>query len=128
MAVRPEMGEPFDFAFDIDSTGAAVLKPSGLLGIVTAAGLLAPDKPYDELDRAPLDGYVSDSVFHLADGTVFVARSRSSSQFCSYLGSLPRYGKFRVLELNMVERFVRLETLVDLNCGYRNLEEGVPTS
>jgi hypothetical protein len=41
---------------------------------------------------------------------------------------LPRYGKFRVLDLNIEERSVTLELLVDVNCGYRGLEPGFPSS
>lgn len=123
-----QLGEPFDFAFDIDSAGRAVLYPAALLGRETGAGLQLSDVPFDSLSRAPADGYVTDSVLPIGPDVTFVARSRSSAQLCVFLGSLPRYGKFRVLSLDPATRSVRLEVLVDLNCGYRSLEPGLPDS
>jgi hypothetical protein len=59
-------------------------------------------------------------------GTLFVIRSRSSNVQCAFSGGLPRYGKFHVLGVDLVARTVTLEMLVDLNCGYRGLEPGIP--
>ena len=72
--------------------------------------------------------YEIDSALLVTPGTVFLARSRSSSVLCSFLGSLARYGKFHVLDIDTGNRSVTLELLVDLNCGFRGLEPGIPTS
>jgi hypothetical protein len=58
---------------------------------------------------------------------VFIGRSRNTSGNCYYLGSLPRYGKFRVVAVDVPNRTITLETLVNVNCGYRKLEPGFPT-
>ena len=129
LAVRPEMGDPFDFAFDIDASGIATLYPVGMLGGSRTAGLLVSRNPFDDVLRAPLEDYVTDSVTTIEVGTVFVARSRSASEGCSALtGALPRYGKFEVLNIDAVDRTVTLQKLVNLNCGYRQLEPGLPDS
>jgi hypothetical protein len=62
-------------------------------------------------------------------GTVFLARSRSVPDGCSAItGALPRYGKFEVLSIDAAERVVTLQTLINVNCGYRQLEPGLPDS
>lgn len=128
-SIRVEHSEPFDFAFDLDSTGTAVLMPSTLLGAPSAAGFLTTGEAFDDLRKAPLDGYVMDSTLAITAGATFLARSRSSSGGCSlYVSALPRYGKFRVLGVDAVTRTIELEFLVNQNCGYRSLEPGVPSS
>ncbi len=119
----------FDFAFDIDSTGVAMILPATVLGIPTEAGVQIVEQPFDDIVTAPTDGFVSDSAISITVETVFVARSRASTELCSvFIGSLPRYGKFRILALDMNERTVTFETLVDVNCGFLGLEPGLPTS
>ena len=80
------------------------------------------------MDEAPDDGYVVDSLLTVSVGDVFIGRSRNTTGNCFYLGSLPRYGKFRVMEIDTPNRTLTLEFLVNMNCGYRKLETGVPTS
>lgn len=129
LAVRPEMGDPFDFAFDIDDSGFTLLYPLGMLGGSETAGLQVSPRSFDDVLRAPLEDYVVDSVTTIEVGTVFVARSRAAAEGCSVLtGALPRYGKFEVLGIDAVARTVTLQSLVNLNCGYRQLEPGLPDS
>ncbi|MGD2136144.1 MAG: hypothetical protein PVF27_08290, partial [Gemmatimonadales bacterium] len=84
--------------------------------------------PFDSIIEAPAEGYEKDSVLTIAPGMTFLARSRAVSSLCGFLGALPRYGKFRVLEVDETARTVTFEHLVNLNCGYRQLEPGIPTS
>ncbi|MEE8117747.1 MAG: hypothetical protein V3T28_11620 [Gemmatimonadales bacterium] len=123
---RTDRAEPFDFAFDIDSGGNALLKPAGALGLTNEPGILVSSDPFDSIVTAPLDGYVIDSEVPVRVGTVFIARSRTES--CSRTVALPRYGKFRVLELDLQERALTLQKLVNTNCGFRSLVPGTPTS
>jgi hypothetical protein len=125
-AVRTDRDYPLDFAFDLDTTGAAVIWPAGLLGLGGAPGLLRSDQAFADVLSAPLDGYVTDSLLTIDAGTVFVVRSRPSSSLCTLSSSLPRYGKFHVLAIDRQERSVTFEFLVDQNCGYRGLEPGLP--
>ncbi len=125
---RTDRGEIFDFAFDFDSTETPVIAPAGVLGFPPQAGLRVSNDPFDEIDRAPEDDFVVDSTITLRPDLVFIARSRSDGTGCAFLGPLPRYGKFRVLEIDTQERSVTFEFLVDLNCGFRGLEPGFPTN
>jgi hypothetical protein len=128
LAARTDEGDAFDFAFDIDSLNAAVIIPAGALGLTPQAGLQKSDKSFEEIDEAPYDDYVVDSVLVVSVGDVFIGRSRNTVGNCYYLGSLPRYGKFRVLDIDRPNRALTLEFLVNSNCGYRKLEPGFPTS
>lgn len=128
-AVRTDVTSEYDFAFDIDSVGDPLLYPAGVLGLSTEPGLLLSDKAFDDIHEAPIEGYVADGALVLRVDAAFVARSRSSSSLCSTLGTaLPMYGKFHVLAIDSVERSLTFEALVNLNCGSRSLEPGVPTS
>jgi len=128
ITVRTDQGYPFDFAFDIDSLGAAVILPAGALGLPAEAGLQMSDLTFDEVDRAPYEDFSADTVLTISVGDVFIGRSRNATGNCYYLGQLPRYGKFHVLELDALERAVTFELLVNINCGYRGLEPGFPRS
>jgi hypothetical protein len=105
ITARTDQGDAFDFAFDIDSLGEAILLPAGALGLTAEAGLQLSD-------------------------ALFVGRSRNTTGMdgCLYYGELPRYGKFRVLDTDFQSRTLTLEALVNVNCGYRKLEPGHPTS
>ncbi len=122
-----ELGEPFDFAYDIDGDGGAVIAPTGALGLVRSPGIQEVDSvSFDGITIAPIGGYNLDSALTVRIGTVFLVRSRASSLACT-IGSVARYGKFRVIDLDPDLRSIRLETLIDTNCGYRGLEPGIPT-
>jgi len=128
LVTRPEMQEQYDFAFDVDSANRALLLPGNLSGLRnSSAGLQESATSFDEIVRAPVDDYVTDTALVLNMGTVFLARSRSTDSFCSaYVGSIPRYGKFEVIELDLTARTVTFKFLVNLNCGYRDLMPGLP--
>ncbi len=124
---RTDTTSGYDFAFDIDSTGRALIYPAGALGLSKDAGLQLMDRTFDAVSSAPETGFSTDTAIVVDTGTVFVARSRVSSLFCVYV-AVPRYGKFHVLDIDATARSIKLESLVDLNCGYRSLEPGIPGS
>jgi hypothetical protein len=121
-------GEGFDIAFDIDDDGLALIMTTGALGLNVRSAIQTSDRAFGDIMIAPLEGYGIDSTLVVGVDSVFMVRSRPSSFGCVFfLGRLPRYGKFRVLEVNLVTRQIILESLVNLNCGYRGLELGIPT-
>lgn len=127
LPIRPELGDAFDVAFEIDANGTATLQTASVLGLGGTAGILVADVPFDAVARAPLEDYVVDSVTVVDVGTVVIVRSRTTSAGCAVIaGSLPRYTKAEVIEIDAVERTVTLKTLANINCGYRDLDEGVP--
>ena len=125
--VQTQTTPDFDFAFDIDSGAAALVYPAGALGLSRQPGLLPMNRSFEDVRRAPDEGYRADSAIIVTPGSVFVARSRVTSALCLYV-AVPRYGKFHVLALDTIARSITLEALVDLNCGFRGLEPGIPGS
>ena len=120
--------EPFDFAFDIDGDTSSLIFTTGALGLARSSGIQLSDRPFDEIEVAPLEDYERDSSLAVIVGSVFIIRSRPSADDCPFfLGALPRYGKFQVLEIESNARQITLEALVNINCGYRSLEPGLPT-
>ena len=128
LPVRTDTTSEFDFAVDIDDTGSALIYPAGKLGLSPEPGVQIMDRAFDDVKSAPLDGYVTEDSITVQEDQVFVVRSRATVRFCVFFASLPRYGKFRVLEINETDRSIVLESLVDLNCGFRGLEPGIPSS
>lgn len=122
---RIDRFQPFDFAFDLDAGGTPLLLPSVFLGVFPGSGILRPEASFEGVISAPTDGFTADSAVAIAVGDVFVVRSRTE-QCSALLGSLPRYGKFRVLAVDPATRTITLEALVNANCGYRDLQPGFP--
>jgi hypothetical protein len=86
------------------------------------------DHAFGDIVIAPLEDYQLDSALVVGVDSVFIVRSRPTSFGCVFfLGQLPRYGKFHVLDLSLETRQITLENLVNVNCGYRSLEFGIPT-
>jgi hypothetical protein len=118
----------FDFAFEITGSGAPLIYPSGALGLSTVPGVQRSTKAFQDIKMAPIDGYESDSALAVTANDVFLARSRTSFVGCLFFGQVSRYGKFRVLTIDLSARSITLEMLVNRNCGYRSLEVGLPDS
>jgi hypothetical protein len=125
---RTDRAEPFDFAFDFDSTGQAELLPAGALGLSAGAGPLTATSSFDSLVSAPTTSYDSVTAVPITPGQVLVGRSRLSTDNCLLGTPVPRYAKFQVLGVDAQARSATLEALVDLNCGYRSLAPGLPSS
>ncbi len=119
--------EGFDIAFDIDDEGRGLIFTTGALGLDERSGIQTSKDAFGDIMIAPLEDYQLDSALVVAVDSVFIVRSRPSSLGCVFfLGRLPRYGKFHVLDVNLETREITLENLVNVNCGYRSLESGVP--
>lgn len=125
--VRTDRFADIDFLFDIDSAGQAVLLPTGAIGLGRGSGIFVTAEPFAAIRLAPTTGYQDSLPVAVDSGTVAVIRSRplSCSQFITLV--LPYYAKLEVLELNALERRLKFRILIDANCGFRGLEEGLPT-
>lgn len=130
MPVRTTDAEStFDFAFDIDSAGRALIYPSGALELNPDPGIQLMDRAFDAVKSAPIDGYTRDSAVVVGNDNVFVVSSQITTRLpCAFFAALPRYAKFRVLIIDQTARSIVLESLVNLNCGFRGLEPGIPSS
>jgi hypothetical protein len=127
LARTDRQGEQFDMAFDIDGNGRALIFTTASLGLAVESAIQPSDRNFADVTIAPLEDYEREDPLEVGVESVFLVRSRPDVQGCVFfLGRLPRYGKFRVLSLDAESRQITLENLVNLNCGYRSLEVGVP--
>ncbi len=126
--VRLDLGDSFDFAVELDATAGALLLTATMIGNPTEAGIAPQSVPFDSVLTAPEDGYVIDSVVPIRVGAVFVARSRFTQDGCQVAAQLPRYGKFEVLAIDSQTRTVEFKQLLNGNCGYRDLQPGLPVN
>ncbi len=126
--VRTDTTSAFDFAFDLGPEGQILIYPAGALGLPRDPGVQLVERRFEEIRSAPEENYVNDRPIEVPLNRTFVVRSRPSFNFCFFFGQFPRFGKFRVLELNRQDRSITLELLVNINCGFRSLEPGLPSS
>lgn len=128
LPVRTDETSGFDFIYDIDTLGRHVFIPLHALvglGVVTGSnpGFVVESGTFDALAKAPSDGYVTTDTLVITPGEVLAVRSRVAC----YL-SVPQYGKLQVIDFNDSTRTMRVEALSDINCGYTNLQPGLPTN
>jgi hypothetical protein len=126
-------GFGFDVAVDIDPSGTTRLYPVRLLGSNLApvalqatlkrVGLQVVPGSFDALTEAPKTGYDTLSAQVLVPGTVIAAEiSEASTNACLYqLGGTNRYAKLIVDSIKTSERRIFGRTVVDPNCGFRQL-------
>src|ERR1043166_2261373 len=73
--VRTDVVPVFDFAFDIDTAGRALLLPTAALKMGRNSGAQVVDVPFDSIHTAPLANYNRDSATVVAAGDVVLAHS-----------------------------------------------------
>lgn len=122
-----EVGSAFEFVFDQTTAGAPVFIPTDLLGLLSSTavkpGLLKSALTFDEMTRAPSNGYVVSDTIPVVVGDRFYIRTTVST--CSVL-SVPLYGKMEVTAVDTAQHTVTLKVLANQNCGYRSLKPGIP--
>ena len=79
---------------------------------------------FDAIKVAEQTGYEPNKAVQLAVGQVMYVRSGLPNG--CYL-NIPYYAKLEVLSFAPAARSVKFRVLVDINCGYRGLETGIPT-
>lgn len=118
----------FDFAFDIDPDGNALLLPTGALHLGSSSGVQLSTEPFESITVAPTTNYQRDSSVVVDSGSVAIVHSRPQS--CGNLTTAALFAKLRVLKIDQSAdpdgRRIDFEILVDRNCGYRGLETGLP--
>ena len=124
--VRTDENPSFDFIYNVDSLGRHTFLPLHAiagLGVVTGSnpGFSKQTVPFDQVITAPGDPWLTTDTIVVAVGDVYAVRSRVAC----YL-AVPQYGKIHVLSFDDSLHTVSLEILSDANCGYKNLQPGVP--
>lgn len=121
--VRTDLDAEFDFAYDIEPGGRPVFLPRAVLGLPSTSadpGLQRRDETFDALVLARSNGYVTEEAVPIAVGERYLVRSRV---ICSGLG-VPVYAKLEILAFD--GELVELKVLANQNCGYKELEPGLP--
>lgn len=119
----------FDFIYRIDAAAGPQLAPFYAVAPSTSTsttgrpGYLTTDRDFDEITVAEQSGYLTDTPLALSVGQVFYFRSGIPNG--CFLG-IPYYAKVQVISIDPDARSVTLKMLVDNNCGYRGLGEGIP--
>ncbi|MGH7529579.1 MAG: hypothetical protein ACREMN_04290 [Gemmatimonadales bacterium] len=128
--VRTDRSTNFDFAFDIDTAGRALLFPTGAIGLGRGSGTQVATAPFDSLVLAPAAGYDLDSALVVTPGSVVLLRSRPSTCNTQLVAVYAYYAKLLVLAVDTTSgangRRIDLQILINQNCGYRRLDEGLP--
>lgn len=121
----------FDLAFDIDGQGSATMytvrKVAGGLSTAHSVGLQRVQNTFDALEKAPTNGFVSDTSFVVAVGNVFAVVSSDPGACGFSLFSNQLYAKLEILGVDLGPRTVRARFTVNPNCGFLSLiPSGVP--
>jgi hypothetical protein len=131
-AVRVDGNAAFDIAFDIDASGQAVIYPVqkivSSLPTTRRVGLRRATQSFDSATIAP-SGTFADSVLTAKKGDVIFiqAQRNSSGDVCSFDLSPYIYSKLVIDSISVPTRTIVAETVVDPNCGFRQLTSGIPT-
>src|SRR5262249_43549093 len=131
--VRTDLYPLFDFAFDIDTAGRALLYPTGALKLGRNSGLQVVHVPFDSIHTATVVNYNRDSATVVTDTSVVLAHSIPTT--CSYNLPAAYYAKIHVLTIDTTAsgdttglggRRIDFLILANVNCGYRGLDPGLP--
>jgi hypothetical protein len=123
--VRTDQTSAFEFAYNILPDGRRVFLPRAALGLsgnTAEPGLLPSDDDFDDIDEAPLNGYLTLDTIEVAVGQRYIVRSRV---VCTSIG-VPLYGKIELLEFDDADRRLTFRALANTNCGFRSLSPGLP--
>jgi len=123
----------FDIAFDINSEGNAVLYPVKLIvsavGGDRRVGLIKVPGTFDEVTSAPTGTYQADSAVVVAKGEVVVVEANRgvSGDVCGFNISPNIYSKILIDTIDTATHTIVIQMVVDPNCGFRSLVEGIPS-
>jgi hypothetical protein len=121
----------FDVIFDIDEDGKIVLYPTKLLvrppSGAQRVGIQVVSQAYDDLKFAPKTGYNTDSVTVVSVGQTIAIEAAHGQDLCQLYLSPYVYAKVIVDSVDVSSRAIYFRTVMDPNCGFRGLTEGIPS-
>jgi hypothetical protein len=122
-----DAGTNFEFVFTTDPADRGYFLPLDLLGLLPEGafkpGMQRSNLAFDEMTRAPLNGYITSDTLQVAEHDRFFIRTGINT--CAGLG-VPLYGKVEVLDIDTTSATVTFQVLANQNCGYRGLLVGIP--
>lgn len=130
--VRVDGNANFDVAFDIDGQGKVIVYP--VQKVVTSltssrrVGLRRVTGTFESVDLAP-SGTYADSALIAAPGEVIIVQSarNGTNDACQFNISPFIYTKMTVDSISLASRAIRVQTVLDPNCGFRSFASGIPT-
>jgi hypothetical protein len=125
LTVRTDFSTAFDFVFNLDTAGHALLLPTGAVGLGKQSGIRIESGSFDAVTEAATTGYADSTAEQVDVGTVAVIRSRPTQ--CSFGAVVYQYAKLQVLAIDPLARTISFQILADQNCGYRGLQPGIPS-
>ncbi len=124
-AIRTDQSSAFDFAYNVDNSGKSVFLPRAVLGLPSSTGadpgFIRTTVAWDDITSAEQNGYTDADTVSIVEGERYYVRSRIT---CSI--GVPLYGKIEILDIDTAARTIQFRHLINSNCGYRNLQPGVP--
>lgn len=115
---RPKNQDPYDFDMAVtEIDGEFHVLPAGMFeGFPIQPGIAVDSSgiAFDDMDRAPRDGYVTDRPIPLREGWVYAVQTRRDFRGCNM------YGKFAVIDLDAAG-IVELRAIRNPLCNDRNL-------
>ena len=125
----------FDVALDLDSTGKkAVVYPVRLLGgtiagVLKRVGIQSVTGSFDALRVVPDKGYDTLTAQVVSPGTVLAVELQDVATCQFSLGGSFIYAKFVVDSINSTTRRLYARSVVDPNCGYREVvQDSLPNN
>jgi hypothetical protein len=126
--VRTDRQRDFDFAYDLiiaNTDTTRYFLPQAVLDLrvnnSVNPGLQRRAEEFDQIRKAPSNGYITQDSLPIEVGQVYIVRSRLAG--CG----VPLYAKLEVLSVDDAMGTVDFQVLANINCGYKRLTPGVPT-
>jgi hypothetical protein len=115
---RPKNQDPYDFDIAVtEIDGEFHVLPAGMFeGFPIQPGIAVDSSgiEFDDMERAPRDGYVTDRPVPLREGWIYAVQTRRDFRGCNM------YGKFAVMDLDAAG-IVELRAIRNPLCNDRNL-------
>jgi hypothetical protein len=131
--VRVDGNANFDIAFDLDASGNAIVYPvQKIVSSLSASrrvGLRKVGGTFESVTIAP-PGVYADSAAVLAPGEIVIVQAvrNGSGDACQFNISPYIYTKLRLESVDLDNRIIVLQTVLDPNCGFRSFEAGIPSN
>jgi hypothetical protein len=117
----------FDVAFDITADNQVALYPVTTIGQLSAPrriGIRVDSAGFETIQRAPVSGFVHDSLVVVPIGRTFILEVPGNCQLYSL--SAYQYSKVVIDTVDPVTRQIAFHAVTDPNCGFRSFKTGVP--
>lgn len=130
--VRVDGNANFDVALDIDDAGKVIVYPvQKVVSSLTSSrrvGLRKVDGTFESVTIAP-SGTYADSSIASSPGDVIVVQSvrNGVNDACQFDISPYIYTKLAIDSVSHATRIIRVQAVLDPNCGFRSFESGIPS-